>query len=117
MPKMSDHDDPGLRGSQGFSGGWAIHVPGVCWLLRDHLFDGKNFSGQARLATRIGFYGLLQGSNGCHWFRFFSLSPAYIFHEPNDFDAFKGVFGRCLTLGVGLKGVFPRKVSVWKGAS
>ena len=33
---------------------------------------------QARLATRIGFYGLLQGSNGCHWFRFFSISPAYI---------------------------------------
>ena len=43
--------------------------------------------------------------------------PRIHIHEPNDFDAFKGVFGRCLTLGVGLKGVFPRKVSVWKGAS
>ncbi len=32
--------------------------------------------------------------------------PRIHIHEPNDFDAFKGVFGRCLTLGVGTKGVF-----------
>lgn len=38
--------------------------------------------------------------------------PRIHIHEPNDFDAFKGVFGRCLTLGVGTKGASSRKVSV-----
>ena len=116
MPKMSDHGDPRLRGSQGFSGGWAIHVPGVCWLLRDHLFDGKAFSVQAGLATRIGYYGLFAGLERLPVVPFFSLSPAYILHEPNDFDAFKGVFGRCLTFRCRNEGRFSRKVSV-KAAS
>ena len=42
----------------------------------------------------------------------FLLFPAKNIRKPNDFDAFKGVFGRCLTLGVGTKGASPRKVSV-----
>ena len=49
--------------------------------------------------------------SGRRWFRSSFYPPHTYPHEPNDFDAFKGVFGRCLTLGVGTKGVFPRKVS------
>ena len=87
-------------------------MPGVCWLLRDHLFDGNEFSGQARLATRIGFYGLFAGLERLPVVPFFSLSPAYISMSRTTLMLFKGVFGRCLTLGVGTKGASSRKVSV-----
>ena len=90
MPKMSDHGDPGLRGSQGFSGGWAIHAPGMCWLLRDHLFDGIH-SVHAGLATRIGFHGLCAGLERLPLVRS-SLYPRIHIHEPNDFDAFSKAF-------------------------
>ena len=42
--------------------------------------------------------------------------PRIHIHEPNDFDAFKGVFGRCLTFRCRNEGRFSRKVSV-DGAS
>lgn len=40
------------------------------------------------------------------------LSPAYISMSRTTLMLFKGVFGRCLTLGVGTKGASSRKVSV-----
>ena len=64
------------------------------------------FPVQARLATRIGFYGLFAGLEAVAIGSVLLFIPRIHIHEPNDFDAFKGVFGRCLTLGVGTKGVF-----------
>ena len=111
MPKMSDRSDSGLRESQGFSGNWAIRCRvcvGSCGTtcLTERIFRTGQVGDQDRLLWTFA------GLERLPLVPFFSFSPAYIFHEPNDFDAIKGVFGRCLTLGVGLKGVFPRKVSV-----
>ena len=88
---MSDHGDPGLRGSQGFSGGWAIHAPGVCWLLRDHLFDGIFFrAGQVGDQDRLlwTFAGLERLPERS----VLLFIPRIHIHEPNDFDAFSKAF-------------------------
>ena len=111
MPKMSDRSNPNFADCKVFRWMGNPCAGCVCWLLRDHLFDGM-YSVQAGLATRIGFYGLFAGLERLPIGPFFSLSPAYISMSRTTLMLFQRRFWSLPDLGVGTKGASSRKVSV-----
>lgn len=111
MPKMSDLGNSGLRELQGFPvDGQSMRrvCVGSCGTtcLTEMNFRTGQVGDQDRLVWTFA------GLERLPLVPFFSLSPAYISMSRTTLMLFKGVFGRCLTLGVGTKGASSRKVSV-----